>query len=133
MWRAVRRGLGCTLLGQGLNLSIGFGLYETLNVYALAKGETRTNMFGCLWCGAVAGFFASVCTHPLDLIRRRQQMGSDANTLCLLKEVFAKQGVGGLYKGIMPELIKVVPAVGLNFWIYEYLRQEVFKSKIHPR
>ncbi|CAD7960684.1 unnamed protein product [Amoebophrya sp. A25] len=158
VWGALRRGLPCTLLCQGANMGLGFGIYETLNVHMLSPGETRTGFLHCITCGAVAGLVSSVATHPLDLIRRRQQMvipqepmhqeSSTSSGPCshrarskepgsvwaIAREIYgSKQGLRGFFRGLLPELLKVVPAVGLNFWIYEYLRQECFGTQVRPR
>lgn len=124
-------------------MGIGFGIYETLNVdytgIRTTTNPTRAPFLSCLWCGAVAGFWASVLTHPLDLVRRRQQMAAPGSscarqsTAAIVREIVGKQGFGGLYRGVVPELVKVVPAVGINFWIYEYVRQDLFGSRIQAR
>ncbi|CAD7965024.1 unnamed protein product [Amoebophrya sp. A120] len=145
--RAYTRGLACTIACQGLNMGIGFGIYETLNVKTLHENQTRTNLFNCLWCGAIAGFWASVLTHPLDLVRRRQQVDNfminsgskemlnekKMNFVQIAVKLWRLNGLQALYRGLVPELVKVVPAVGLNFYVYEYLRQDVFKCTILPR
>lgn len=88
-------------------------------------------------CGAVAGITASSLVQPLDLIRRRQQMSTGVeagrSVWGWVKKIFFERGMRGFYRGLVPELLKVAPAVGLNFYIYEWMRQEVFQSKVHPR
>ncbi|CAD7959219.1 unnamed protein product [Amoebophrya sp. A120] len=132
--RALVRGLPCTLLCQGLNVGLNFGIYETLNVYLLREQHTRTTFLETMGCGAVAGITASTLVQPLDLIRRRQQMSNESWTVLQWgRHVVQSHGLRGLYRGLVPELLKVAPAVGLNFYIYEWMRQEVFQTKVHPR
>jgi solute carrier family 25 phosphate transporter 23/24/25/41 len=52
----------------------------------------------------------------------------------VLKQVVKADGVKGLYRGIVPELVKVVPAVAMNFYFYELLRQVILQGvHIAPR
>lgn len=134
--RAFLNGLPCTLLCQGLNVGLCFGIYESMNTRFLQNGETRTGIAETLGCGAVTGLIASSIVHPLDLIRRRQQLCnkySQYNAMEIASQIVRKEGMVGLYRGLSPELVKVMPTVGLNFYIYEFVRQEVFRMKVNPR
>lgn len=134
--RALYRGLPCTLLCQGPNIGLNFGIYETLNTQFLENGKSRTGLLQSFICGAVAGCTASCIVHPLDLIRRRQQMKSGKSILESCKQIWKCEGFFGFYRGLVPELLKVAPAVGLNFYIYEYFREWLHISRgsqISPR
>lgn len=135
-WRGLYRGLPCTLLCQGPNIGLNFGIYETLNTSLLDRGQTRTGVVASFGCGAVAGCVASCIVHPLDLIRRQQQMKSGHSVYESFKLIREAQGWRGFYRGLLPELTKVVPAVGLNFYVYEYFREQLHRlrgSQIAPR
>ena len=41
----------------------------------------------------------------------------------MLRDIVTNEGVKGLYRGITPELLKVVPMVGTMFGVYELLRE----------
>lgn len=36
------------------------------------------------------------------------------------RRIIASEGVGGLYRGITPNFIKVLPAVSISYVVYEY-------------
>ena len=40
-------------------------------------------------------------------------------------DLLRREGVKGLYRGITPELLKVVPFVGTMFMCYEYLKEQL--------
>lgn len=40
----------------------------------------------------------------------------------LIHSIVMKEGVAGLYRGISPNLLKVVPAVSVSYVAYEYTR-----------
>ena len=146
------RGLPATQLCQGVNIGLHFGIYETLNtnpVYRSAferamprswrtiddDGRPRTSFAYSMVCGQCAGLVASTLVQPLDLVRRRQQLlGSGEGRVSFWRvasDLVRLGGVKELYRGLAPELCKVClfPASGLNFYVYELVRQEVFGDR----
>mmetsp|Transcript_16537 Transcript_16537/g.49378 ORF Transcript_16537/g.49378 Transcript_16537/m.49378 type:complete len:326 (-) Transcript_16537:49-1026(-) len=148
-WRGFVRGLPATQLCQGVNVGLHFGIYETLNTdpryreafeaalpfLGSGGGDSprgRTSFAYSMVCGQAAGLVASSLVQPLDLVRRRQQLlgGADASRAFWLvaRDLARAGGPAALYRGLAPELAKVClfPASGLNFYVYELVRQEVF-------
>ncbi|KAJ8599613.1 hypothetical protein CTAYLR_004683 [Chrysophaeum taylorii] len=138
------RGLLTTQLCQGLNVGLHFGVYETLNTstyFRAGVANTRDNraprssFLHSMLCGAAAGLVASSIVQPLDLIRRRQQLkgSTDADKwfFQVANRILKKDGLPGLYRGILPELVKVClfPASGVNFYVYELVRQDIFGER----
>jgi len=79
-----------------------------------------------LGLGASAGFAAAATTYPTDLIRRRMQLqgleaGAGAhdipkyrNTLHCITHTVATEGIRGMYKGLVPCFLKVVPSMAIG-------------------
>lgn len=138
-WGFLHRGLLCTQLCQGLNIGFHFGIYETLNTaYNRNTSESRaprSTWYSSYACGSAAGFVASTVVQPLDLVRRRQQLvgsaAADRWFFCVVADIVRRNGPLALYRGILPELFKVcvVPTSGLNFLIYEFVRQDLFDER----
>lgn len=42
--------------------------------------------------------------------------------LALVHNIVTREGVAGLYRGISPNLLKVIPAVSVSYVVYEYTR-----------
>lgn len=69
-------------------------------------------------------------TFPLDLLRRRMQLEGAAGRARVYKSglfgtfghIVRREGLRGLYRGILPEYFKVVPSVGIVFMTYEVLK-----------
>lgn len=40
----------------------------------------------------------------------------------LIKKIVAKDGLLGLYRGILPNFMKVIPAVSISYVVYEYMK-----------
>ncbi len=83
-----------------------------------------------LGLGAVSGTFAQTITYPLDVVRRRMQMlgygGQKVEYTSVLeafRRVYTKYGLIGFYKGLIPNYLKVVPVVSINFVVYEYMKR----------
>ena len=147
---ALSRGLPATVMCQSLNLAVNFAIYESLQVQLIklekdlvskflgpeyVTSRQRGSWISSLICGACAGTTASLIVFPLDLVRRRQQISSTPTSIpAVVKSVLAADGFKGLYRGIVPELVKVVPAVAMNFYFYELFRQVILKNvSIAPR
>jgi len=92
--------------------------------------------------GSAAGVTAATCTYPLDLIRARlayevtisgsgsagstkgqvivPKSGSRFKMVAIVRHILAHEGgVSGLYRGLTPTLIAMVPYAGLSFYVFE--------------
>lgn len=43
--------------------------------------------------------------------------------LTLFRSIVAQEGVVGLYRGIAPNFLKVIPAVSISYVVYENMRK----------
>ncbi|KAK4490786.1 hypothetical protein RD792_001499 [Penstemon davidsonii] len=88
-----------------------------------------------LGAGACAGIIAMSATYPMDMVRGRLTVQTDKSLtryrgiFHALRTVFVEEGPRALYKGWLPSVIGVVPYVGLNFAVYESLKDWLIKSK----
>ncbi|KAJ9076936.1 hypothetical protein DSO57_1021519 [Entomophthora muscae] len=125
--RALYQGLGPTLMGVAPYVALNFQSYEVLRAHFTPPGESSPSGVHKLACGAMAGTIAQTFTYPLDVLRRRMQVNglSDMlgykyrNTLHAATEIVNREGVRGLYKGMIPNYLKVAPAIGVSFYTYE--------------
>jgi solute carrier family 25 phosphate transporter 23/24/25/41 len=132
-------GIGPTLLVAVPNFAISYSVYGTLKEYTLdddlfynlrrvdaESGEPKSGFLLTVLCGACSGCFATIITFPMDTIRRRMQiqnlhvdlehrLTSRQQLMRLVKD----EGLGSLYRGLKPELLKVIPMVGTMFLVYE--------------
>ncbi|GLT78126.1 hypothetical protein SLA2020_496720 [Shorea laevis] len=88
-----------------------------------------------LGAGACAGIIAMSATYPMDMVRGRLTVQTDKSPrqyrgiFHALSTVLKEEGPRALYKGWLPSVIGVVPYVGLNFAVYESLKDWLIKSK----
>jgi solute carrier family 25 phosphate transporter 23/24/25/41 len=135
-------GVGPTLLVAVPNLAISYTVYGTLKEYTLDdelfynmrkidadSGEPKLGFFLTVTCGAASGILASLVTFPMDTIRRRMQIQAlhftpeeRLTSVQQFHNLITKEGLGSLYRGLSPELLKVVPMVGTMFMVYEWTK-----------
>lgn len=146
--RGLYRGLGATLAVTVPNLAINFTLYEALKGHMVDFRNARRSLgfpdddepentgrhisvVDTLVCGGVAGIASSLVTFPIDVVRRRLQIsgihaglhGIPPTPGGIAAELLRTQGVRGFYRGLTPELMKVVPMVGITFGMFERLKK----------
>ena len=127
--RALYRGLGPTLTGVAPYIALNFQFYEVLRKHFTKPGESGPTHINKLLCGALAGTIAQTCTYPLDVLRRRMQVTGMKETEFEFKnawdalyQTIKKEKIRGLYKGMVPNYLKVAPAIGVSFWTYEFTK-----------
>ncbi|KAJ1981666.1 hypothetical protein H4R34_001988 [Dimargaris verticillata] len=127
---ALYAGLFATLLGVAPYVALNFQCYEVLRKYFTRPGESGPTATRKLMCGALAGSMAQTVTYPLDVLRRRMQVTSMTsmdytyrNTWHAVTEMLRNEGVRGFYKGLIPNYLKVAPAIGVSFLTYEWCKE----------
>ncbi|XP_051940944.1 calcium-binding mitochondrial carrier protein SCaMC-1 isoform X1 [Hippocampus zosterae] len=109
---------------------IDLAVYETLKFAWLSRnrGVADPGVMVLVGCGAISSTCGQLASYPLALIRTRMQAqvsmkGSTKPSMTtLIHTILTQEGVGGLYRGISPNLLKVIPAVSVSYVAYEYTR-----------
>lgn len=130
-----------------IRTAIDMSAFEGLKgVWVKTLGD-EPGVLGTLMCGALSGGVGATSVYPLfapipffprrsahrnrlqrNLVRTRlQAQGSPSHPQrytgirdCAVK-TFQNEGVAGLYKGLTPSLLKVVPAVSISWACYDSL------------
>ncbi|KAL7266567.1 hypothetical protein RUND412_010885 [Rhizina undulata] len=126
---ALYRGLNPTLVGVAPYVGINFATYEAMRKFLTPEGEKNPGPLGKLAAGAVSGAVAQSFTYPFDVLRRRFQVNTMSGLGYQYKSIFdairiilTTEGIRGLYKGLLPNLLKVAPSIGSSFLSYELTR-----------
>ncbi|KAF9938425.1 hypothetical protein BGZ67_000196 [Mortierella alpina] len=144
--RGFYRGLGPSLVGIFPYAAIDLSVFETLKFgymrwkAGLNEGDAgseeksleRPSVFVLLACGTISGSVGATSVYPLSLVRTRlQAQGTPqhpqtyTSTLDVFRKTFEQDGIRGFYKGMVPTLTKVVPAVSISYVVYEYSKREL--------
>lgn len=130
------RGLTPSLIGVVPYAATNYFAYDTLKkVY---KKMFKTNEIGnvpTLLIGSAAGAISSSATFPLEVARKHMQVGAVGgrkvykNMLHALLSILEDEGVGGLYKGLGPSCMKLMPAAGISFMCYEACKKILIEEE----
>ncbi|GAA0153490.1 mitochondrial carrier protein [Lithospermum erythrorhizon] len=121
-----------------------FGTYDTFKRWVMEwnhrssypnEDDDTLSSFQLFFCGLAAGSCAKAVCHPLDVVKKRFQIEGlqrdprygarverDAykGTYDALRRIMYNEGWNGLYKGIVPSIIKAAPAGAVTFVTYEF-------------
>ncbi|KAI1343774.1 mitochondrial carrier [Xylariaceae sp. FL0016] len=133
--RAAYRGVTMGLIGMFPYSAIDMGTFEFLKTtYITYKAKSSgcheedahpsTFMTGIM--GASSGAFGASVVYPLNVLRTRlQTQGTSMHPARytgiwdVAHKTIRNEGVRGLYKGLMPNLLKVAPALSITWMVYE--------------
>ena len=112
----------------GVDLATNSILKEVVGAHLQQRGfEPGVPLL--LGCGMASSTTAMLLTYPLNLVRTRMQAsGMPGNVAveyasawdCAARTV-AADGFRGLYRGLGPNLLKVLPATSISYTIYALL------------
>lgn len=120
------RGLAPSLIGVIPYSATNYFAYDTLRkTYRKVFKHEKIGNIETLLIGSMAGAISSSATFPLEVARKQMQVGALSgrqvykNVLHALASILEKEGLPGLYKGLGPSCMKLVPAAGISFMCYE--------------
>ena len=119
------RGLTPSLFGVSHG-ALQFMAYEKLKIYrgrSKSQGQKDLSAFDFLFLSGISKVFAGGVTYPYQVVRARLQM-YDAETTYksardVVVQVWNQEGWGGFYKGLGPNLLRVMPSTCVTFLVYE--------------
>ncbi|XP_022225328.2 calcium-binding mitochondrial carrier protein SCaMC-1-B isoform X2 [Drosophila obscura] len=143
--RSFYRGYVPNILGILPYAGIDLAVYETLKRRYIASHDNneQPSFLVLLACGSTSSALGQLCSYPLALVRTRLQAqaaetitnqkrktliplkSSDAHSgeetmTGLFRKIVRQEGLTGLYRGITPNFLKVLPAVSISYVVYEY-------------
>lgn len=120
------RGLAPSLIGVIPYAATNYCAYDTLRkTYRKVFKQEKIGNIETLLIGSLAGAISSTATFPLEVARKHMQVGAVSgrqvykNVFHALATILEQEGVQGLYRGLGPSCLKLVPAAGISFMCYE--------------
>ncbi|CAJ2502777.1 Uu.00g101710.m01.CDS01 [Anthostomella pinea] len=136
---ALYRGIIPTVAGVAPYVGLNFMTYEFVRKYLTPEGDQNPSAARKLLAGAVSGAVAQTCTYPFDVLRRRFQintmsgMGYQYKSIGdAIRVIIKQEGPRGLYKGLIPNLLKVAPSMAANWLSFEVTRDFLVALKPEP-
>ncbi|OIW29516.1 mitochondrial carrier [Coniochaeta ligniaria NRRL 30616] len=128
LWR--EEGGGLMSVSHG---AVQFAVYEPAKRVYFARREGLARAAGLITNDAtivlstVSKFVAGAVTYPLQVLRSRLQ-NYDAEERFgrgirgVVRQLWREEGVRGFYRGIMPGVVRVLPATWVTFLVYENVK-----------
>ncbi|XP_029920616.1 calcium-binding mitochondrial carrier protein SCaMC-2-B isoform X2 [Myripristis murdjan] len=110
---------------------IDLAVYETLKnswLQRFATDSADPGVFVLLACGTTSSTCGQLASYPLALVRTRMQAqatqegGPQMTMTGLFRHIVRTEGAMGLYRGLAPNFMKVIPAVSISYVVYEHLK-----------
>ncbi|XP_069465198.1 mitochondrial adenyl nucleotide antiporter SLC25A25 isoform X1 [Ambystoma mexicanum] len=128
---AFYKGYVPNMLGIIPYAGIDLAVYETLKnawLQRFAVNSADPGVFVLLACGTISSTCGQLASYPLALVRTRMQAQASiegapqVSMSGLFKHILKTEGAFGLYRGLAPNFMKVIPAVSISYVVYENLK-----------
>ncbi|OHW91749.1 mitochondrial folate carrier protein [Colletotrichum incanum] len=131
-WRGFYRGLGVSLIGVSHG-AVQFAVYEPAKKMYFAgrqrKGDNggRLSNEATVVISSAAKLVAGAVTYPYQVLRSRLQ-NYDADERFgrgirgVVARIWQEEGFRGFYRGLMPGVVRVMPATWVTFLVYENVK-----------
>jgi solute carrier family 25 (mitochondrial phosphate transporter), member 23/24/25/41 len=132
--RGLFKGVGAAFTSVAPFSALNFTCYELLKEYV---GPLLPNNIALsAGYGAASGVTAMTILYPLDLLKRQLMVQGHGDAPVRYRNafhagvvIFSEQGVKGLYRGLVPSYMKVVPTVSMTWLSYELTKRSLGVSK----
>ncbi|XP_036129045.1 calcium-binding mitochondrial carrier protein SCaMC-1-like [Molossus molossus] len=120
------------LLGIIPYAGIDLTVYELLKTYWLehyAGNSLDPGILILLGCSTLSHTSGQIASFPLNLIRTRMQAQAleekgTTSMIHLIQDVYNKEGKKGFFRGLTPNILKVLPAVIIACVVYEKVKSQ---------
>jgi solute carrier family 25 ornithine transporter 2/15 len=115
------RGLSSTMMREMPGYFFFFGSYElSKNMLRSSEDEENLGLIKTIFCGGIGGLGLWVSIFPFDVVKSRIQVNSSKERMLkVLFQIIRNEGVGALYKGLVPTVLRTFPSTGALFVCYE--------------
>ncbi|KAF4606557.1 hypothetical protein EYR38_000611 [Pleurotus pulmonarius] len=145
-WFEIGAPVGVGVFGVGLICLFFFGVravwrrdtteatYEPSSEAPAAEefsGNATTESIKAFIAGGFGGVSAVLVGHPFDLTKTRLQTaapGAYTGAVDVVKQILARDGVRGMYRGMVPPLLGVTPIFALSFWAYDASKKLILSA-----
>jgi solute carrier family 25 phosphate transporter 23/24/25/41 len=121
------KGLPATCLSISPYSALNFCMFDLIKK-AIPGEETAQTVATASF---IATMLASGTCYPLDTIRRQMQLKSSsyANVFDAGKAILARDGVGGMFRGFVPNVIKNAPNKSVQLTTFDMFKRKIKESE----
>lgn len=135
-FRGFYQGFIPTILGIIPYAGVSFFVFESSKQFLWRKNDSeKLSSIQIFTSGLLAGAMGQTVAYPLDVVRRRMQLHRitdhlspehyNSGTFTAIRSIIKTHGwVRGVFAGLSINYIKVAPASGISFLVYETLKNK---------
>ena len=135
--RGLWSGNVATVLRFAPTKGIDFYSFEMFKgILARVSGRDEVTPVQAIGAGAAAGASSTLLLYPLEVVRTRMicdpsvnAQGGVAGVAASLRDVVRRSGVRGLYRGLGPTLLGIIPEAGITYGTYDLLKRKMLVAK----
>jgi len=131
------KGLGASTMGIIPYASVDLAVYNALKDEYCERYSTDPSIMTLLACGSVSCISGQIVSYPLQRIRTLLQVQGMAGretefngTLDCAVKTLRSAGVVGLYRGMLPNMLKSVPAIAISYATFEKMKSAIDNFRI---
>lgn len=108
------------------NTSFIFLKLKTLLLFCYRPSQSKEDIgaLKTMIAGAVGGITLWTTTFPADVIKSRIQINNLKGSMLMVgSDILRKEGVLAFYNGLLPSVLRTIPATATLFLVYEYTKK----------
>ncbi|XP_055844608.1 mitochondrial ornithine transporter 1 [Episyrphus balteatus] len=120
------RGLTSTFMREMPGYFFFFGGYEGTREFLAKPGQSKEDIgaLNTMIAGAVGGVTLWVMVFPADVIKSRIQVNNSKSSMTSVGlHIIRTEGFAALYNGLLPSVLRTIPATATLFIVYEYTKK----------
>lgn len=120
------RGLTSTFMREMPGYFFFFGGYEGTRELLAKPGQSKDDIgpLNTMIAGAVGGVTLWVMIFPADVIKSRIQVNNSRSSMTSVgMHIYRTEGFAALYNGLLPSVLRTIPATATLFIFYEYTKK----------
>lgn len=122
------KGFVPSLLGVSQG-ALQFTVYDSLKYHWLKSDERQLKVWEYIAVSCVSKIVAAVTLYPCQVLKSRLQDYQSIKQRKRVRDVvwslYHREGIRGFYKGVAPNVIRVLPATCITFTVYESLSKVI--------
>ncbi|XP_017074521.1 mitochondrial ornithine transporter 1 [Drosophila eugracilis] len=129
--RGFYRGLSSTFMREMPGYFFFFGSYEGTRELLRRDDQTKDEIGAVrtMIAGAIGGVCLWTSTFPADVIKSRIQVKNlNESMFSVGADIVRREGVLALYRGLLPSVLRTIPATATLFVVYEYTKQALHST-----
>nr|XP_043065809.1 mitochondrial ornithine transporter 1 [Drosophila bipectinata] len=129
--RGFYRGLSSTFIREMPGYFFFFGSYEGTRELLRSNDQTKDEIgpVRTMIAGAIGGVCLWTSTFPADVIKSRIQVKNlNESMFAVGSDIVRREGVMALYRGLLPSVLRTIPATATLFVTYEYTKRAMLST-----